>query len=146
MRKEHGPARSEPIERLSELWQVWRSDRLLGKVLRNTGYLFSSNTVSMILSSLSGCGAVAAFSGEYGILGMVTLYASTVNRLLSFRMGELVIRYAGQHLATDDRPRPPRCSKRRAGRSFDFRYRLHPAGAERPTGRRLHHQRPAVTR
>jgi O-antigen/teichoic acid export membrane protein len=89
------------MSQISELWRTWRNDRLLGKVLRNTGYLFSSNTVSMVVSSITGLLVPLLLSpAEYGVLGMVILYASTINRLLSFRMGELVIRYAGQHLAT----------------------------------------------
>lgn len=78
-----------------------RNDRQLQMVLRNTCYLFSSNTISMGLSSLGGIlAALMLGPAEYGVLGMVILYTSSVNRLLSFRMGELVVKYAGGYLAT----------------------------------------------
>ncbi|MEA4907072.1 MAG: lipopolysaccharide biosynthesis protein [Chloroflexi bacterium] len=80
-------------------WRAWREDNLLQGVIRNTGYLFSSNTISMVLASLQGIlAAVLLGPAAYGALGVITQYASTVNRLLSFRMGEVVIKYAGQHI------------------------------------------------
>ena len=33
------------------------------------------------------------------MLGIITVFASSVNRLLSFRMGDVVVKYAGQYLA-----------------------------------------------
>lgn len=84
----------------TQFWQTWSQDRLLRRIARNTGYLFSSNTVSMVLSSAGGIlSAYLLGAADYGVLGMIVLFASSVNRLLSFRMGEMVIRYAGQDLA-----------------------------------------------
>ncbi|NMC80071.1 MAG: oligosaccharide flippase family protein [Chloroflexi bacterium] len=78
----------------------WQQDPLLGKVIRNTGYLFSSNTVSMGVGSLVGFLVPLLLSpSDYGALGMIITFASSINRLLSFRMGELVIKYGGQYLA-----------------------------------------------
>lgn len=89
-------------QRLSNLW---REDPLLGSVVRNTGYLFSSNTISMGLTFLQGLLAAALLGArDYGILGMVIAFASNVNRLLSFRMNELVVRYGGAFLAEDRKP------------------------------------------
>ncbi len=88
------------------LLQQWREDRLLRTVVRNSTYLFSSNTISMGLASLQGLLAAALLNvGDYGLLGMIIAYASNVNRLLSFRMNELVIKYAGQFLAEDNKSR-----------------------------------------
>ncbi len=91
---------------LAEMWRNWRQDRLIGRVIRNTGYLFSSNTIGMVIGSLSGLLVPLLLSpAEYGTLGMVILFASTVNRLFSFRMGELVVKYAGEFLALGEKGR-----------------------------------------
>ncbi|NPV85272.1 MAG: oligosaccharide flippase family protein [Anaerolineae bacterium] len=88
----------------NRIWQGWRQDRLLQAVMRNTGYLFSGNTLSMVITSLMGLlTAVMLGAAGYGELGMIVMYASSVNRLFSFRMGEVVIKYAGQHLALGER-------------------------------------------
>ncbi len=86
--------------------QKWQQDKQLSMVIRNSGYLFSSNSISMVLSSLVGLAAALLLGPtDYGALGMITLFASSINRLLSFRMGELVVKYAGGALALDDRQR-----------------------------------------
>jgi O-antigen/teichoic acid export membrane protein len=80
---------------------AWKADALLGRVLRNTGYLFSANTISTGISSLQGFLSAALLGpAGFGLLGMIVMYASSVNRLLSFRMGDVVVRFAGQYLAT----------------------------------------------
>ncbi len=91
---------------VTQLWHSWNQDRLLRTITRNTGYLFSGNTIGMVLSSAGGI--LAAYllgAADYGVLGLVILFASSVNRLLSFRMGEVVVKYAGQDLATGQRER-----------------------------------------
>lgn len=91
---------------LKQWRQKWQQDKQLGIVIRNSGYLFSSNSISMVLSSLVGLAAALLLGpSDYGTLGMITLFASSINRLLSFRMGELVVKYAGGALALDDKPR-----------------------------------------
>ena len=88
------------------LWGVWRQDRLLQAVVKNTGYLFSSNSISMVLTSVQGILAAILLGPEnWGTLGIIIVFASSVNRLLSFRMGELVIKYAGQYLAVGQKDR-----------------------------------------
>ncbi len=88
------------MNRISQVWQHWKQDRLLGKVIRNSSYLVSSNTISMGLSSLQGLLAAAMLgAASYGILGIIISFASNVNRLLSFRMNEMVVKYGGQYLA-----------------------------------------------
>ncbi len=92
---------------MTKRWlQQWREDRLLRTVVRNSSYLFSSNTISMGLASLQGLLAAALLNvGDYGLLGMIIAYASNVNRLLSFRMNELVVKYGGQYLAEERKER-----------------------------------------
>lgn len=90
------------FRRLSALW---REDPLLRSVVRNTGYLFSSNTLSMGLTSVQGFLAAALLgAANYGILGLIIDFASNVNRLLSFRMNELVVKYGGAYLTEDKKP------------------------------------------
>jgi len=85
---------------LRKAWHTWRQDRLLQLVTRNSGYLFSSNGISSIITAAQGfLAAVLLGPADFAVLGMVITYASSVNRLLSFRMGELVIKYSGQYLA-----------------------------------------------
>ncbi len=82
----------------------WREDLLLRSVVRNTSYLFSSNTVSMGLTFLQGLMAAALLGARsYGLLGMIIAFASNINRLLSFRMNELVVKYGGNFLADGEK-------------------------------------------
>lgn len=84
----------------------WLQDKVLLRVIRNTGYLFSSQGISMVLSTLQGIlAAVLLGPSSYGALGVIILFASSVNRLLSFRMGEVVVKFAGQALALGQRER-----------------------------------------
>lgn len=88
------------------LTALWREDPLLRSVVRNTSYLFSSNTVSMGLTVLMGLMAAALLGAKnFGILGMITAFASNINRLLSFRMNEMVIKYGGSYLAEGQKSR-----------------------------------------
>jgi O-antigen/teichoic acid export membrane protein len=73
---------------------AWRQDRLLGRVVRNSGYLLASNVVSAVLSILA---ARLLGSALFGALGAITDFASNANRLFSFRMGDLVVKYAGEY-------------------------------------------------
>jgi len=41
----------------------------------------------------------------FGILGTITMFTSVINKFISFRMGELVIKYVGQYSEAQDNPR-----------------------------------------
>ena len=83
-----------------------REDPLLQRVLRNSSYLFSSNTISAALSVVQGVFVVWLLgSSGYGLLTIVMDFASNTNRLLSFRMSEVVVKYVGEALAQEDKPR-----------------------------------------
>jgi O-antigen/teichoic acid export membrane protein len=80
------------------------SDELLGRVARNSAHLFSSNAAGLALSMLQGILAARMLGpAGFGLIGIVMSYASTINGLLSFRMGELVVRYGGEYLEKGDR-------------------------------------------
>jgi O-antigen/teichoic acid export membrane protein len=85
-----------------KIWHNWRQDRVLGNVIKNSGYLFSSNTIGMALSALQTFLTALLLGPTFlGAMGMITTYASSINRLLSFRMSEVVIKNAGQEIARD---------------------------------------------
>ncbi|OGO31878.1 MAG: hypothetical protein A2136_04165, partial [Chloroflexi bacterium RBG_16_54_11] len=82
----------------------WWQDKLLRGVLKNTSYLFSSNTLSAGLAMLSSIFATRLLGlAGFGLVATVQTFASNINRLLSFRMSEVVVKYLGQLLAGDDR-------------------------------------------
>ena len=88
------------IEWVRAIWNAWKQDRLLGLVIRNTGYLFSSSTLGTGLSMLQSVFAARLLGVfDFGVLDNITQFSSTVNRLFSFRMGELVVRYVSLYQA-----------------------------------------------
>jgi O-antigen/teichoic acid export membrane protein len=83
-----------------------RDDHLIQRVLRNSSYLFSSNTISAALNVVQGI-FVTRLLGDagYGLLTIIMDFASNANRLLSFRMSEVVVRYVGEALAQNNKDR-----------------------------------------
>jgi O-antigen/teichoic acid export membrane protein len=81
---------------LGKLWETFKTDKLLQKILANSGYLLSSNVLSMGLSVVQSilAGRLLGVAG-FGVVGTITAFASTLNRLFSFRMNELVVKYFG---------------------------------------------------
>ncbi|MCI0519088.1 MAG: oligosaccharide flippase family protein [Chloroflexi bacterium] len=79
---------------------------LLRRVLKNSGYLFSAAGVTAFLSMLQSilAGRLLGVEG-FGLLGVITMFASVVNKLASFRMGELVIKYVGRFTEEGDHSR-----------------------------------------
>jgi O-antigen/teichoic acid export membrane protein len=77
---------------------AWRQDSLLGRVVRNSSYLFSSATLAAALSFAQGIFAVRLLGIEgYGLIsGTVLVLVSNVNRLLSFRMSEVTVKYLSE--------------------------------------------------
>ena len=91
---------------LKRLQKIWQEDQLLQGILRNTGYLFSSNTITMVLGMVQSILAARLLGvATLGVLGTITAFASMVNRLFSFRMGDLVVKYFGGYLEENDLPR-----------------------------------------
>jgi O-antigen/teichoic acid export membrane protein len=81
-----------------------RQDPILGRVVRSSAHLLSTNSLSLALSFLMGLLSARLLGVEgFGLVGLVMGYASTVNSLLSFRMGELVVRYGGEYLERDEK-------------------------------------------
>lgn len=72
---------------------------LFRRVVKNSGYLFSGTGVSAALGMLQGILVARLLGVEgYGIVGVITLFTGIVNNLISFRMGEVVIKYVGEYV------------------------------------------------
>ncbi|QRN82528.1 oligosaccharide flippase family protein [Chloroflexota bacterium] len=78
----------------------WGKDVILKKVVGNSAYLFGSQAVSAVLSILT---ANLLGVASFGALGVVISFVTNINRLLSFRMADFVVRYMGGFLAEDKR-------------------------------------------
>ncbi|HSL46784.1 MAG TPA: oligosaccharide flippase family protein [Anaerolineales bacterium] len=89
-----------------KIYSGLREDLLFRRVVRNSSYLFSSNTLSAGLGVLQSIFVIRLLGDSgYGLLVIVMDFASNVNRLLSFRMSEVVVKYMGEALAQNDRER-----------------------------------------
>ena len=85
---------------LSSMWNTLKNDKLLQKVIRNAGYLLSSNVLRMGLSIVQSifAGRLLGVAG-FGVIGTITVFATTLNKIFSFRMNELVVKYFGEAVA-----------------------------------------------
>lgn len=79
---------------------------LLRRVLKNSAYLFSASGIAIAIGFFQNL-LVANLLGVtlFGILGGVVKFTSVVNKLASFRMNELVVKYVGQYVEEGDLPR-----------------------------------------
>lgn len=91
------------FQRISE---YLRNEPLIRRVLRNSSYLFSSSTISSGLGVVQGILVIRLLgASSFGLLTIVMDFSSNVNRLLSFRMSEVTVKYMGEALAQDDKQR-----------------------------------------
>jgi len=94
------------VKFLQNLAAHWKDNVLLRRILRNSGYLFSSNTVTMGLSMVQSILAARLLGvAGFGVLGAIVTFTTVVNKFTSFRMGELVIKFVGHHHEAHDRDR-----------------------------------------
>lgn len=71
---------------------------LIRRVVKNSAYLFSATGVSAALSMIQGILAARLLGVyDFGVLGAITMFTSVVNKLASFRMNELVVKYVGDY-------------------------------------------------
>lgn len=93
------------MKRLSVLWQRLREDRLLGRILKNSGFLLSSSGAGAVLAFIQSVLAVRMLGvAGWGLVATITTFASNVGRLLSFRMNEVVVQRVHTALAEDQQP------------------------------------------
>ncbi|HVM71426.1 MAG TPA: oligosaccharide flippase family protein [Anaerolineales bacterium] len=88
-----------------KLSTIWSEDNLLRRVVRNSSYLFGSNVFSSGLSFLQGVVIIRLIGvANLGMVVIIQTFASNINRLLSFRMSEVVVKHLGPALADDKKP------------------------------------------
>lgn len=76
-----------------------KDEPILRRILRNTGYLFSAQTITLGLSLVQSVFAARLLGiAAFGLIGIITAFVSNVNRLFSFRMGEFIVRFLGKEL------------------------------------------------
>ena len=81
-------------------------DPLLQRVVRNSSYMFSSSGISAALGLVQGIFIIRLLGDSgFGLLTIIMDFASNTNRLLSFRMSEVVVRYVGEALAKESKER-----------------------------------------
>jgi O-antigen/teichoic acid export membrane protein len=86
-----------PIEWVRNNINRLRRNPLTSRMIRNSSYVFSANTLSAVLSMAQSVLAARLLGVEaFGILGAITQFASVINRITSFRMSELVVSYIGE--------------------------------------------------
>ncbi len=87
---------------LRQAAQRLAANPLLQRVVKNTGYLFSAKTGSAAFSFFQSILAARLIGVvQLGLLGAITQFAGLINRLTSFRMGDLVMSYVGEYTARD---------------------------------------------
>ena len=80
-----------------------RNDPIFSRVIKTSSSFFSASTISTGLSVLQSVLAARLLGvASFGLLGIVMSYTTSVNRLLSFRMSETVVRYGGEYLEQKD--------------------------------------------
>lgn len=85
---------------LSKLKDTWRSDPLLRRVVKNSSHLFSSSAIGASLSFAQGILAARLIGiPALGLVTTVITFASNVNRFLTFRMSEVVVKRLNAALA-----------------------------------------------
>jgi len=96
----------------TKLVTFWKEDVLLRRVLRNTSYLFSSQMIGMLLAFGQTILATHLLGKPaFGTLSLVLVFATTINQLFSFRMGEFIIRFMGRELVNKDMDRAAAVAK-----------------------------------
>lgn len=92
--------------RLRSLFHRFFKNELVRRVVKNSGYLFSATGISAAISMFQSILAARLLGvAGFGILGTITMFTSVVNKLASFRMSELVVKYVGHYTEIGDRQR-----------------------------------------
>ncbi len=85
-----------------KLSATWKEDNLLRRIVRNSSYLFGSNVISAVLSFGQTIIAVRLIGvTSWGLVAIIQTFASNINRFLSFRMSEVVLKHLGPSLADE---------------------------------------------
>lgn len=76
------------------------------RIFKNSSYLFSATGIAAAVSMLQSIlvGRLLGVAG-FGLLGVIIMFTSVVNKFVSFRMSELVIKYVGHYSEIGDQQR-----------------------------------------
>jgi O-antigen/teichoic acid export membrane protein len=92
------PNRPSPLNRLLTTKPL--RNPLLRRVAQNSSYLLSSSLLAAGLSMVQSILAARLLGvAGFGVLGTVIQFVTVINRLTSFRMNEVVVKFAGGHQA-----------------------------------------------
>jgi len=90
------------VTSLREIAASWKQDFLLKRIVRNSSYMFGSNVASAILNFIQTIIAVRLIGvTSWGLVATIQTFASNINRFLSFRMSEVVIKHLAPSLADE---------------------------------------------
>jgi O-antigen/teichoic acid export membrane protein len=97
-----GTGDGEAMTIFQKLSVIWKEDNLLRRVVKNSSYLFGSNVISSVLSFIQTIVAVRLIGvANWGLVSAIQIFASNINRFLSFRMSEVVLKHLSPALADD---------------------------------------------
>ena len=97
---------------MNSLLSRLKADSILSRVLRNSGFLFSSTFISAALGLVQVILITRLLGIEkYGALNAIMIFASNVNIFLSFRMSEVTAKYLVEALTRDDKARAAALAK-----------------------------------
>lgn len=83
-----------------------RNDAVFSRLLKNSGWLLGSNAVIAGLSFAQSILLVRLLGVElYGVWAMITVFVSTAYQLVSFRIGEFIVKYLSEAIAEKRRDR-----------------------------------------
>jgi O-antigen/teichoic acid export membrane protein len=83
----------------SKITSIWRDDTTLRRVVKNSGHLLSGSAISAALGLFQTFLTKQMLDiGLWGLVGVIVLFATNINRLLSFRMSEVVVQRLGAAL------------------------------------------------
>lgn len=79
---------------------------LFKRLVKNSGYLFSATGVSAVVSIIQGV-LVTRMLGVvgFGVLGVIITFTNLTNNLVSFKMGEMVVKYVSHFSENGDETR-----------------------------------------
>jgi O-antigen/teichoic acid export membrane protein len=84
---------------LKRIGNLWREDTTLRRVIKNSSHLLSGNVIVAALGFAQGILAARLIGiPAWGLVTTVTTFASNINRLLTFRMSEVVVKRLGEAL------------------------------------------------
>jgi O-antigen/teichoic acid export membrane protein len=98
-----GNATESLVNRLAHACRRWLPGGHLADLLRHSGWVLGGNTTSAGLSFVHAVIAARVLGvHDFGVLGLILLYADTVNQFFESRVWEATIRYVGKFRAEGD--------------------------------------------